>query len=115
MKIKSQQVDELESTRSSHLKDVDPDKEEELVAKKIRVEERFAKMMEPLQIRRLQLDKAKRVHQFTRDVADERLWISDRLPLARSPEYGNSLLSVQMLQKKTKALQVSRHLVTRHA
>lgn len=40
LKIKAQQVEELESQRSTHLKDVDPDKETELVAKKSRVEQR---------------------------------------------------------------------------
>lgn len=61
-------------------------------------------MMEPLKIRRVHLDKAKTVHQFLRDVDDERIWISERLPQAQSTDYGNSLLSVQMLQKKNKAL-----------
>ena len=45
LKIKAQQVEELEASKSSHLKDIDPDKEEELVAKKARVEERYVDTM----------------------------------------------------------------------
>ena len=61
-------------------------------------------MMEPLKIRRIHLDKAKSVQQFCRDVDDERIWISERMPQATSTDYGNSLLSVQMLQKKNRSL-----------
>ena len=39
LKIKQQQVDELQSQQGL-LKDVDPDKEEEIMQKKVRVEER---------------------------------------------------------------------------
>ena len=53
-------------------------------------------MMEPLKIRRIHLDKAKSVQQFMRDVDDERIWISERMPQATSTDYGNSLLSVQV-------------------
>ena len=61
-------------------------------------------MLEPLQKRRAQLEKAKRIQQFVRDVEDERIWISERMPQALSTDYGNSLMSVQMLQKKNKSL-----------
>jgi len=66
---------------------------------------RFAKMLEPLMDRRAKLERTKRLHQFLRDIEDEKMWISEKLPLAQSTEYGNSLLSVQMLQKKNKSLQ----------
>jgi spectrin beta len=61
-------------------------------------------MMEPLKIRRIHLDKAKAVQQFIRDVDDERIWIEERMPQATSTDYGDSLLSVQMLQKKNRSL-----------
>lgn len=35
-----------------------------------------------------------------RDVEDEKLWISEKMPLATSNNFGNSLLSVQLLTKK---------------
>lgn len=44
--------------------------------------------------------KKKEAFQFCRDVEDEKLWIQEKMPLATSPEYGNSLLGVQMLKKK---------------
>ena len=51
-------------------------------------------------MRRSALDKVKRIHQFMRDVEDEKLWIADLLPRATATNYGNSLLSVQLLIKK---------------
>ena len=42
--------------------------------------------------------------QFLRDVEDEKLWIAERLARARSTNYGNSLLSVQMLLGKNRTL-----------
>ena len=61
-------------------------------------------MLEPLQKRREQLEKSKRLQQFLRDIEDERMWIEEKMPQATSTNYGNSLLSVQMLQKKNKSL-----------
>ena len=61
---------------------------------------RFAKIQEPLLKRRDQLEKVKYIHQFVRDVEDEKLWIQERMPIATSPNFGNSLLSVQLLEKK---------------
>ena len=66
---------------------------------------RFAKMLEPLMDRRAKLERTKRLHQFLRDIEDEKMWIAEKLPQAQSTSYGNSLLSVQMLQKKNKSLQ----------
>lgn len=104
LKIKQVQVDELQA-QTGLLKDIDPQKEEEIMQKKTRVEERFAKMLEPLIERRAKLERTKRLHQFLRDIEDEKMWIAEKLPQAQSTVYGNSLLSVQMLQKKNKSLQ----------
>lgn len=38
--------------------------------------------------------------QFRRDVEDEKLWIGEKMPLATSQEYGNSLFNVHTLKKK---------------
>lgn len=65
---------------------------------------RFAKMLEPLIKRRAKLERTKRLHQFLRDIEDEKIWIAEKMLLAQSTNYGNSLLSVQMLQKKNKSL-----------
>ena len=61
-------------------------------------------MLDPLVMRRSALERAKTVHQFLRDVEDEKMWIQEKMPQASSTDYGNSLLSVQMLQKKNKSL-----------
>lgn len=53
-------------------------------------------MLEPLLERREKLDRAKKVHQFLRDIDDEKLWIAEKLHQAKSPNYGNSLLTVQV-------------------
>lgn len=57
---------------------------------------RFAKIQQPLVQRREQLQKVKRIHQFVRDVEDEKLWINEKMPQATSSQFGNSLLTVQM-------------------
>ena len=44
------------------------------------------------------------MHQFLRDVEDENLWIQDRKPIAEDKNVGNSLQSVQTLQKKNQSL-----------
>ena len=51
-------------------------------------------------MRRANLEKVKRIHQFMRDVEDEKLWIQEMMPRATSQNFGNSLLSVQLLIKK---------------
>ncbi|XP_050407107.1 spectrin beta chain isoform X3 [Patella vulgata] len=104
MKIKEQQVQELES-QAVHLKRLEPDREAEIEARKALVAERFAKIQRPLVQRRNQLEKVKRIHQFMRDIEDEKLWIEEKKPLADSTNYGNSLLSVQLLIKKNQTLQ----------
>ncbi len=103
MKIKQQQVSELES-QATHLREVDPEKEAVISSKKAQVEERFRKVLAPLQWRRAQLEKVKKIQQFLRDMEDEKLWVSEKLPQASATDYGNSLLSVQMLQKKNQSL-----------
>lgn len=42
--------------------------------------------------------------QFRRDVEDEKLWISEKMPQATSTDYGNSLFNVHMLKKKNQSL-----------
>ncbi|BFZ11613.1 hypothetical protein BsWGS_14652 [Bradybaena similaris] len=105
MRMKEQQVQELE-TQSEHLRKLEPDKEDEIEARRALVARRFAKIQGPLMLRRNNLEKVKRIHQFMRDVEDEKLWIAEMMPRASSQDYGNSLLSVQLLIKKNHSLQV---------
>uniref|UniRef100_A0A8C2CTL6 Spectrin beta chain n=1 Tax=Cyprinus carpio TaxID=7962 RepID=A0A8C2CTL6_CYPCA len=60
----------------------------------------FQKLLTPLAERRGKLEAAKAVHQFFRDLADEILWVNERLPMAMSEEHGNNLQTVQLLLKK---------------
>uniref|UniRef100_A0A4W5Q7J1 Spectrin beta chain n=1 Tax=Hucho hucho TaxID=62062 RepID=A0A4W5Q7J1_9TELE len=65
----------------------------------------FQQLLNPLAQRRGKLEAAKTVHQFYRDLADEMLWVEERLPRAMSDEHGNNLQAVQMLLKKNQTLQ----------
>ena len=58
MAVKAKQVTELES-QAEYLRQMDPDKVEEIVAKKSVVENRFDKLKAPLESRKVQLEKKK--------------------------------------------------------
>ncbi|XP_012280338.1 spectrin beta chain, non-erythrocytic 5 isoform X2 [Orussus abietinus] len=66
---------------------------------------RYHSLQEPIQIRRDNLEDAKLLHQFSRDVEDELHWLSEKEPLAASNDLGSSLMTVQRLQKKHHALE----------
>lgn len=55
--------------------------------------------------------KKKEAYQFRRDVEDEKLWISEKMPLTQSSDYGNSLFSVQMLKKKNQVWKIFIYIV----
>ncbi|KAJ6218483.1 hypothetical protein RDWZM_009640 [Blomia tropicalis] len=101
--VKAKQVNEL-GAQASILEKIEPNKTEELKAKKSYVEDKFNRLQAPLLERKQQLLKKKEAYQFRRDVEDEKMWIQEKMPLARSTEYGNSLFSVQMLIKKNQSL-----------
>lgn len=101
--VKAKQVNELES-QVKILEKIEPNKTEELKAKKSYVEEKFNRLQAPLLERKQQLLKKKEAYQFRRDVEDEKMWIQEKMPVARSTEYGNSLFGVQMLMKKNHSL-----------
>ncbi|KAJ8369313.1 hypothetical protein SKAU_G00093410 [Synaphobranchus kaupii] len=67
------------------------------------VETRIVRLIEPLKERRRILLASKEVHQVSRDLEDEILWVQERLPIATTREYGNSLQAVQQLMKKNQA------------
>jgi spectrin beta len=66
---------------------------------------RYHGLQEPMQIRRDNLEDAKLLHQFARDVEDELHWLSEKETLAASKDLGSSLTTVQRLQKKHHALE----------
>ncbi|KAM9354581.1 LOW QUALITY PROTEIN: spectrin beta chain, erythrocytic [Pholidichthys leucotaenia] len=77
----------------------------ELEAEQQALQTEFQQLLTPLAQRKGKLDAAKAVHQFYRDLADELLWIEERIPLAMSQEHGHNLQTVQMLLKKNQTLQ----------
>ncbi|CAH0387321.1 unnamed protein product [Bemisia tabaci] len=103
MAVKAKQVGELE-TQAEHLQKTVPEKMDDIRAKKQQVEERFEQLKAPLLERQKLLEKKKEAFQFRRDVEDEKLWIQEKMPLATSTEYGNSLYNVNMLKKKNQSL-----------
>ncbi|XP_024081152.1 spectrin beta chain isoform X3 [Cimex lectularius] len=103
MAVKAKQVSELE-TQAEYLEKTVPEKMGPIKEKKVAVEERFQNLMEPLKKRQRQLEKNKEAFQFRRDVEDEKLWIAEKVPLAMSTDYGNSLFNVHTLKKKNQSL-----------
>ncbi|XP_062253593.1 spectrin beta chain, erythrocytic isoform X2 [Platichthys flesus] len=77
----------------------------ELEAEQRALQRDFQQLLTPLAQRKSKLEAARAVHQFYRDLADELLWIEERMPLATSDEHGHNLQTVQMLQKKNQTLQ----------
>uniref|UniRef100_A0A2K5W2X7 Spectrin beta chain n=1 Tax=Macaca fascicularis TaxID=9541 RepID=A0A2K5W2X7_MACFA len=69
------------------------------------VEEKFRALCQPMQERCRRLQASREQHQFHRDVEDEILWVTERLPMASSMEHGKDLPSVQLLMKKNQTLQ----------
>ncbi|XP_069866037.1 spectrin beta chain, non-erythrocytic 2 isoform X1 [Dipodomys merriami] len=69
------------------------------------VEEKFRALCQPMKERCQRLQASREQHQFHRDVEDEILWVTERLPTASSREHGKDLPSVQLLMKKNQTLQ----------
>ncbi|XP_031334782.1 spectrin beta chain, non-erythrocytic 1 isoform X2 [Photinus pyralis] len=66
---------------------------------------RFHQLHGPSQAKRDLLEASSMLHQFTRDVEDELLWLAERELIAASTDLGNSLTAVQSLQKKHQVLE----------
>ncbi|KAF6212345.1 hypothetical protein GE061_012867 [Apolygus lucorum] len=67
--------------------------------------DRYRSLQEPMQIRRDNLEDALLLHQLLRDIEDEMQWFKEKEPLAGSTDLGNSLNSVQSLQKKHQTME----------
>ncbi|XP_062554879.1 spectrin beta chain isoform X1 [Armigeres subalbatus] len=104
MAVKARQVEELEKQTEVLTKTAPQDVVEPIVEKKTAVNARFEKIKAPLLERQRQLEKKKEAYQFRRDVEDEKLWIDEKMPLANSEEFGNSLFNVHVLKKKHQSL-----------
>lgn len=104
MAVKARQVEEIDKQTEYLQKTVPEEKIEPIVTKKTAVLDRFEKIKAPLVERQKQLEKKKEAFQFCRDVEDEKLWINEKLPVANSTDYGNSLFNVHVLKKKNQSL-----------
>ncbi|XP_028856449.1 spectrin beta chain, erythrocytic-like [Denticeps clupeoides] len=100
---RGRELEELQEAVQKHgtLREDQPEMEAEQQA----LQADFQKILTPLAQRRGKLEAAKAVHQFYRDLADEILWVEDRLLLAMSQDHGNNLQTVQLLLKKNQSLQ----------
>ena len=100
---KQKQVDELKN-QALQLKETEPEKSDDIEYKRVDIQERFTRIMQPLDEQKKILEQQKRMFQFLRDCEDELLWIAEKNQLAKSQDYGNSLVNVKMLQRKNEAL-----------
>jgi len=105
---KAKQVEELHS-QAEVLERIEPEKKDIIHSKKAVVSEKFQKLQAPLQERKNKLLKIKEAYQFRRNVNDERLWISEKIPQAESQDYGDSLFMVNKLLKKNQSLKNEIH------
>ena len=78
---------------------------EELEQRFTSINSRYEALHEPVQIRRENLEDSLLLHQFNREVADETIWLEEKLPLAASSHLGSSLTEVQSLIQKHGTLQ----------
>ena len=67
--------------------------------------ERYGQLEAPSAHRRLQLEESKKLHIFSRDVADELSWVREKEKRAGSSDTGKNLSSVQNLLKLHQALE----------
>uniref|UniRef100_A0A8C8T063 Calponin-homology (CH) domain-containing protein n=1 Tax=Pelusios castaneus TaxID=367368 RepID=A0A8C8T063_9SAUR len=65
----------------------------------------YKHLSDPLQERRGSLEARRLQYQFFRDADDELAWVHEKLPLASSQDYGQSLTTVQSLQEKHQNLE----------
>lgn len=101
---RQKQVDELKQ-QAAFLKENEPEKANEIDNKRGEIEERFHQIVQPLEEKKKQLQQQKRMFQFLRDCDDELLWIEEKMRMAKSPDVGNSLVQVNMMQRKNDTLQ----------
>nr|CAB3266546.1 spectrin beta chain, non-erythrocytic 1-like [Phallusia mammillata] len=103
IEIRKQEVDELGSQVDVLQSEGDGDFDE-MDGTRNSIKDKIDNLDVLLQKREADLDASKRLHQFFRDVEDEKLWIDEKMPQATSPEHGNSLQGVQALQKQHEGL-----------
>ncbi|KFP61901.1 Spectrin beta chain, non-erythrocytic 5, partial [Cariama cristata] len=78
---------------------------DELEERVDQVVQRYKNLRDPLQERRGSLEARRLEYQFFRDVDEELAWVHEKLPMASSRDYGQSLATVQSLQEKHQNLE----------
>ncbi|XP_040455901.1 spectrin beta chain, non-erythrocytic 5 isoform X2 [Falco naumanni] len=78
---------------------------DELEEKVDQLVQRYKSLRDPLQERRGSLEASRLQYQLFRDVDEELAWVHEKLPMASSRDYGQSLATVQSLQEKHQNLE----------
>ncbi|NWZ04188.1 SPTN5 protein, partial [Agelaius phoeniceus] len=78
---------------------------DELEEKVDELVQRYKRLHDPLQERRGSLQASRLQYQFFRDVDEELAWVREKLPMASSKDYGQSLVTIQSLQEKHQNLE----------
>ncbi len=106
---RQQQVDELR-VQAEKLKQLEPEKSEEIEIKRLQVEEKFSKLLQPLEQKKLRLEQQKHLHQYLRDIEDEQIWLSEKRHLLQTYSdliFNNkqqTLMNIQLLKRKNESL-----------
>ncbi|XP_061553245.1 spectrin beta chain, erythrocytic isoform X2 [Phycodurus eques] len=100
---RARELEELQEALRTHGGGGRDERDEELEQQSLQAQ--FQQLTAPLAQRRGKLEEARAVHQFYRDLADELLWIEERMPLALLQDHGSDLQTVQMLLKRNGTLQ----------
>ena len=106
---RQQQVDELR-IQADKLKQIEPEKSEEIEHKRLQVEEKFAKLLQPLEQKKLRLEQQKHLHQYLRDIEDEQIWLSEKRHLLQTyadqifHNKQQNLMNIQLLKRKNESL-----------
>jgi len=106
---RQQQVDELR-VQADKLKQLEPEKADEIESKRLQVEEKFSKLLLPLEQKKLRLEQQKHLHQYLRDIEDEQIWLSEKRHLLQTYAdliFNNkqqTLMNVQLLKRKNESL-----------
>ncbi|CAF3404439.1 unnamed protein product [Rotaria sp. Silwood1] len=106
---RQQQVDELR-TQAEKLKQLEPEKSDEIDTKRLQVEEKFSKLLLPLEQKKLRLEQQKHLHQYIRDIEDEQIWLSEKRHLLQTYSdliFNNkqqTLMNIKLLKRKNETL-----------
>jgi spectrin beta len=106
---RQQQVNELR-IQADKLKQLEPEKSQEIDAKRLQVEEKFSKLLLPLEQKKLRLEQQKHLHQYLRDIEDEQIWLSEKRHLLQTYAdliFNNkqqTLMNIQLLKRKNESL-----------